>query len=136
MFSMTAKSNYALLAVMELVTNYRKGLVQIKEIVERRGIPKNYLEQIFNTLGKQGIVKSVRGTKGGFELGEDPAKLSLLKVLTALEGEVELRDIQTLQAVKELYAKIADEAERILDISLADLAARQTCFNSGVMYNI
>ncbi len=77
MFSITSKAHYGIAATIELAHRYGNGVTQIKDIAERREIPKNYLEQIFNRLTKHGIIKSVRGKKGGYLLADDPALVSI-----------------------------------------------------------
>lgn len=136
MFSTTTKTNYGVSAILELAQNYGRGLVQIKDIVQRRDIPKNYLEQIFNRLNKYGIINSVRGNKGGYELSDDPVNISLLTVMEALEGEIELRKYPGIKAVQELFAIIENEAKKVFNISLAELVIRQQKYEDQVMFHI
>lgn len=136
MFSTTIKSHYGVSAIIELARNYNKGLVQIKDIVSRRNIPKTYLEQIFNRLNKHGLITSVRGNKGGYQLSDDPANITLLAVLEALEGEIELRKYPGIKIVQELFTEIEDKARKILDISLAELVLREQKYKDQVMFHI
>ncbi|MFN2366690.1 MAG: Rrf2 family transcriptional regulator, partial [Desulfurivibrionaceae bacterium] len=65
MLTLSTKSRYGLKAVLALAENEGRGLLQIREIARLKNIPRHYLEQIFNQLGKAGIIRSVRGKNGG-----------------------------------------------------------------------
>jgi Rrf2 family protein len=86
---LTAKSEYGLLAVIDLACNYGGGPVSAREIAERREIPPRFLEQLFVSLRRGGIVSAVRGAKGGFTLTRDPSQISVLEVVESLEGPLE-----------------------------------------------
>jgi Rrf2 family protein len=83
---LTAKSEYGVLAVIDLACHYGKGPVSAREIAERRGIPPRFLEQLFVALRRADLVSAVRGAKGGFVLTRDPVDVSVLDVVEALEG--------------------------------------------------
>jgi Rrf2 family protein len=136
MLALTAKSKYGVEAVLELAHAWGGGLVQIRDIVARAHIPKNYLEQIFNRLGKQGIVHSVRGSRGGYALAEHPAHITLLQVLEALEGEIELSRQSRLDAVREVLDKAQRDVREALSVTIADLLARQQVLKNQPMYYI
>ncbi|MEN9202258.1 MAG: Rrf2 family transcriptional regulator [Thermostichus sp. DG_1_6_bins_120] len=85
---LSCKSEYALLALLELAQHYPDGQVlQIKEIAAHQSIPDRYLEQLLATLRRQGLVRSQRGAKGGYSLARAPWMISLLDVIQAIEGE-------------------------------------------------
>lgn len=83
---LTAKSEYGLLAAIDLAVCYGQGPVSAREIAERRSIPPRFLEQILVALRQAGIVTAVRGAHGGFVLTDDPAEINVLRVVEALEG--------------------------------------------------
>lgn len=84
---LSCKSEYALLALLELATNYQIGEpLQIRQIAAQQDIPDRYLEQLLATLRRGGVVKSQRGAKGGYILAREPWKITLLEVLGCLEG--------------------------------------------------
>jgi len=83
---LTAKSEYGLLAAIDLACHYGEGPVSAREVSEHRGIPARFLEQLFVQLRRSGIVTAVRGAHGGFELARDPRDISVLDVVEALEG--------------------------------------------------
>lgn len=83
---LTAKSEYGVLASIDLACNYGEGPVSAREIAERRAIPPRFLEQLFVSLRRAGLVSAVRGARGGFVLSRDPAEITVLDVVEALEG--------------------------------------------------
>ncbi len=87
MISVTSKSRYAVVALAELA---RSGSdpVPIGQIAERRGMPVQFLEQLFSTLRRAGILTSHRGAKGGYTLARPPEQINVLEVVQALDGVV------------------------------------------------
>ena len=83
---LTAKSEYGLLAVIDLATAYGEGPVSARGIAERRMIPARFLEQLLVALRRAGIVSAVRGARGGFTLTRDASEITVLDVVEALEG--------------------------------------------------
>ncbi|PKQ16031.1 MAG: AsnC family transcriptional regulator [Actinobacteria bacterium HGW-Actinobacteria-7] len=86
---LTAKSEYGLLAVIDLACSFGSGPVSAREIAERREIPPRFLEQLFVALRRGGVVSAVRGARGGFVLTRDPAQITVLEVVESLEGSLE-----------------------------------------------
>lgn len=84
---LSCKSEYALLALLELAACYSRGEpLQIRQISAQQNIPDRYLEQLLATLRRGGLVKSQRGAKGGYLLAREPWKISLFDILSCLEG--------------------------------------------------
>jgi Rrf2 family transcriptional regulator, cysteine metabolism repressor len=83
---LTAKSEYGLLAAIDLACHYGEGPVSAREIAERRGIPGRFLEQLLVNLRRADLVAAVRGAHGGFELTREPSQVSVLDLVEALEG--------------------------------------------------
>jgi Rrf2 family protein len=83
---LTAKSEYGVLAAIDLACNHGTGPTSAREIAERRGIPPRFLEQIFVSLRRAGLVTAVRGARGGFVLTRDPQDITVLEIVEALEG--------------------------------------------------
>jgi len=86
---LTAKSEYGVLAAIELASAYGEGPVSAREIAERRQIPARFLEQLFVALRRAELVTAVRGARGGFVLAVDPREVTVLDVVEALEGPLE-----------------------------------------------
>ncbi|MFM6312522.1 MAG: RrF2 family transcriptional regulator, partial [Dolichospermum sp.] len=89
---LSCKSEYAILALLEMATHYENGEpMQIRQIAMQQKIPDRYLEQLLASLRRGGIVKSQRGSKGGYLLAREPRKISIFDILECLEG----LDVQT-----------------------------------------
>ncbi|MGI6101937.1 MAG: Rrf2 family transcriptional regulator, partial [Bacillota bacterium] len=62
----STKGRYGVRAMLDLARNRDADPVPLRDIAERQGISEHYLEQLFAALRKAGLVRSVRGTKGGY----------------------------------------------------------------------
>ncbi len=85
--SVTSKSRYAVVALAELARS-GSAPVPIGTIAERRGMPVQFLEQLFATLRRSGILTSHRGVKGGYTLSRPADDITVLEVVQALDGRV------------------------------------------------
>ena len=83
---LSTRTRYGLRAVLELALQHDKGPVQIKTIARKQEISGKYLEQLFAILKSTGLVRSVRGPKGGYLLARIPASITLYDLFKALEG--------------------------------------------------
>jgi Rrf2 family transcriptional regulator, cysteine metabolism repressor len=131
----SSRAIYGMRAMLALARTHGHGSTFLKEIVERENLPGTYLEQLMVPLRKAGIVQAVRGAKGGYTLARNPAEISVLSILEALEGPLSLADCPSGSgccgkpdtcALQELWA----EGSRALfavyqGISLAALLERQ-----------
>ncbi len=122
MFSFSAKGIYGVSAVLELALNYEKGAMQIRDIADAQGIPRHYLEQILVVLKRGGVVKSFRGSQGGYALGADPAEIRLLDVIVLLEGPLDVapggRGDPRLSSI---WHDLAEGARERLDRNFAEI---------------
>lgn len=83
----SAKTQYGLVALIDLAGAYATGaLVQTGEICKRHAIPERYLEQMLTGLRKAGLLTSIRGPRGGFQLALNPDSITVTAVVAALEG--------------------------------------------------
>jgi Rrf2 family protein len=81
------KSQYALLALLELSKIYDTGeSLQIKQIAVSQDIPVRYLEELMGTLRKGGLIKSIRGARGGYVLAREPKKITVLDAYKCIQG--------------------------------------------------
>ena len=87
MISVTSKSRYAVVALAELARSGDRP-VPIAQVAERRGMPVQFLEQLFTTLRRGGLLQSHRGVKGGYTLARPADEITVLQVVQALDGRV------------------------------------------------
>ena len=129
------KSRYGLQFMLMLAAHYRKGVIPLREIAEQENLSEKYLEQIVALFTKAGLVKSVRGARGGYRLAQPPESIRASDVLrlsgdpmlprTEILGESVETDEES-PAVASLWTDIEAAVTRVVDnISLADLAQRQ-----------
>lgn len=139
---LTVKSEYALLALIDLARRDRDEPASAREVAERQAIPVRFLEQLFASLRRAGIVRAVRGAKGGFALERDPAAVRILDIVEAVEGPLRSTVCdsgrQSTCARSDVCAAgvLWDRASRALrevfeDTTLADLASAQSALESG-----
>src|SRR5881392_418791 len=88
MLSITSKSPYALKALTELGRTGGDGPIPIGELARRRDIPVQFLEQLFATLRRAGVLRSQRGVKGGYSFARPANELTVLEVVELLDGPV------------------------------------------------
>lgn len=120
MLAITSKSPYAVRALCELALCGASVPIPIGELARRRDIPQQFLEGLFATLRRAGILKSQRGVKGGYLFARSPSEVTVLEVVELLEGELsagaEADEIwhQGVTALRDVLARttIADLAER------------------------
>lgn len=82
------KTRYALRAMFELAKRHGQGPVRISDIAEKQAIPARFLEGILNQLRQAGLLRSVRGARGGYELAEQPAQISVGDMIRVIEGPI------------------------------------------------
>ena len=89
----SAKTEYGLVALIELAGQYTSGgVMQVGEIAARQSIPDRYLEQMLTSLRRGGILRSIRGPKGGYQLMRSPSEIRVAEVVQILEGEPQPRE--------------------------------------------
>ncbi len=86
MLSITSKSPYALSALVELHRQGGASPVPIAELARRREIPVQFLEQLFATLRRAGVLRSQRGVKGGYSLARPASEITVLELVELLDG--------------------------------------------------
>lgn len=136
MLSISTKTQYGLLALLELSDSYGKNLVQLNDIVSRRRVPRNYLVQILNRLQKGDIVKSSRGQRGGYELGHHPDNITLGQIVEMLEGSIKLHNNKICASLDEVLDKIELSVKELMNISLSQLLERERALESQIIFSI
>lgn len=128
----SSKGKYAMRLMLELGNYYKGEPVKIKDIAKRQNISDKYLEQIVAFLNKAGLVKSVRGAKGGYILAYAPDKYTVSSILRSVEGDLSAVDYgdeassedgnREVKACNKLWEQLDDSISLVLDkVTLADL---------------
>lgn len=128
---LSTKGRYGLKAMFELSLNEKNSPVPLKYIAKKQSISDQYLEQIFSSLKKSGLVKSVRGAQGGYLLAKEPKDITVGDILTVLEGPVSVSDCVLDEDIcensgvcvtKVVWEKIKKGIEEVIDsITLQDM---------------
>jgi Rrf2 family transcriptional regulator, cysteine metabolism repressor len=130
MLSITTKSPYALSAMVELHRQGGSGPVPIAELARRRAIPVQFLEQLFATLRRAGILRSQRGVKGGYTFARSPAEITVLEIVELLDGPLGRES-------DGVFAAAAQAARDVLgDATIADVAEAEARSAVAPMYHI
>ena len=87
---LSTKGRYGVKAMVDLAINYGEQPVSIKSISERQSISEYYLEQLFSSLRKAKLIKSVRGSQGGYLLNRAPEEITIYEIINVLEGPIEI----------------------------------------------
>jgi Rrf2 family transcriptional regulator, cysteine metabolism repressor len=143
---LSSKSEYALLALIALADQFQGSEpLQIRQIAAQQNIPDRYLEQLLATLRRSGLVRSQRGSKGGYMLAREPWQITVLEVMTCIEGNdaVSVREYQTSQTaekkvVDDVWKSACDALRTLLqNCTLQDLCEhRDLKRQSELMYYI
>lgn len=88
----STKGRYGLRTLMDIAMHQAKGPVTLNDIAQRQDISVKYLWQVINPLKTSGLLSVTRGAKGGYVLARRPEKITMLEVMTTLEGPVSLVD--------------------------------------------
>jgi len=139
MFRLTKKMIYALEAVVDVAYNGRTGPVQSRDITRRQEIPQRYLEQVMQQLVRAGILKGVRGPKGGYNLARERRRVSvgeIVRVVNSMDLNKAKKDTlsQSPMGIKVINPLIGSLNECIIDklnnVTLQDLC--QQAMSEGV----
>lgn len=145
---LSKKSRYGLRALTDLAVNSRTELVSLGSIAQRNDISAQYLEHVFSALRKAHIVKSMKGSQGGYFLERDPKEITVAQIVEALEGTYDLEDEVDRNSVERgdqeaiqhlIIDRINDCVQEILeDVTLKDLVDAYEGYQDSVegMYYI
>lgn len=142
---LSCKSEYALLALLELSAQYSSGEpMQIRQIAAQQNIPDRYLEQLLATLRRAGLVRSQRGARGGYLLARDPWKITLYEIVSCIEGFEAPGDADKTPAtpegsvISDIWQEVRLAAETVLQkCTLQDLLERRSAREQlNIMYYI
>lgn len=131
---LTTKGRYAVTAMLDIALHRSRGPISVMDIAERQGISAAYLEQLLAKLKKGGLLASVRGPGGGYQLHRPLAEITVSSIITAVGDGVDATrchgtgDCQDGDKclTHELWSDLSEEIDGFLSgISLADLVGRK-----------
>ena len=121
--------------MLELASHYGEGPIELKEIARKENISLKYLEQVINPLRTAGLLKSIRGSKGGYSLAKPPSEICLYDVVETLEGPLNLleclRDPKVCQKVpscvtRDIWEEVSEAISKIFySITLEEMVNRK-----------
>jgi Rrf2 family transcriptional regulator, cysteine metabolism repressor len=130
MISVTTKSPYALSALVELYHQGGVGPVPIAELARRREIPVQFLEHLFATLRRAGILRSQRGVKGGYSFARPSDEVTVLELVELLDGPLGAE-------ATGIFATAAGAARAVLaEATVASIAEAEIRATGAPMYHI
>ena len=126
---LTTRGHYSVKALLDLSLQSGYGPTSVKAISQRQDLPASYLEKLLIEMRRAGLVKSVRGAQGGYQLAYKPDRISLGQILAAVGETIEplprhspdtnmAEDWVTFSLWQKLHEKLK---EALYSITLADL---------------
>ncbi|MFZ5560689.1 MAG: Fe-S cluster assembly transcriptional regulator IscR [Pseudomonadota bacterium] len=131
---LTTKGRYAVTAMLDLALHARHEPVSLADISDRQSISVSYLEQLFAKLRKHGLVSSVRGPGGGYQLAREGSEIFIAQIIDAVDESVDATrcggrgDCQQGMTclTHELWSDLSDQLHSFLaGISLQELVSRR-----------
>ncbi len=132
MMDLTRKGEYAIRGIVYLAARQSDQVCLLSDIAAAVDVPQTFLAKIFQQFSKIGLVRSYRGTGGGFVLGRPPEKITLLEVVEAVEGPIIPNRCVTGEGectrtsscnVHPVWVKVQTQVKDILEkVTLKDLA--------------
>lgn len=133
---LSTKSRYGLRALFDIAYNSGMSPTQIQDISRRQEISPRYLEQIFQSLKKNGILKSKRGPQGGYYLSRSPELITVQEIIQSTEGDVMLVECASTKRKKKESCTFSghcvtqivwNEASALLNDYLGNLTLKDLC---------
>lgn len=126
---LTTRGHYSVKALLDISLQPNYGPTSVKEIASRQDLPASYLEKLLIKMRRAGLVKSVRGSQGGYQLADSPGDISLGQILTAVGETIEplphhhldadrVEDWVTFSIWRQLHQKLE---QALYSITLAEL---------------
>ncbi|ACT48575.1 Fe-S cluster assembly transcription factor [Methylotenera mobilis] len=136
---LTTKGRFAVTAMLDLAINETKDALEAKPVTlagisERQDISLSYLEQLFSRLRRQGLVKSIRGPGGGYNLAKSHSEISVAEIIHAVDEQIDATQCGGHENCRDegrcmthdLWSALNTKILEYLDgITLADMVASQ-----------
>ncbi|MBD5544025.1 MAG: Rrf2 family transcriptional regulator [Lachnospiraceae bacterium] len=145
----STRGRYGIRALVDLAVNAKDGYITLNSIANRNQISVHYLEHVFASLKKAGIVKSIKGAQGGYFLGDKAKNITAEAIILALEGDYRIEEDKIEEAASYrnistavenlLWSRVNEELKEILTtVTLEDIVQEYLglCQNENTMYYI
>jgi Rrf2 family protein len=129
----TAKADYAVRAVVELVGSSQESPRKVDQVAQAQKIPVSFLENILTQLRSSGVVRSQRGPEGGYWLARPPEEINLAHVIRAVEGPLvgvrglrpeEVEYVGSAESLQQVWIAVRANLRNVLEnVTVADVAA-------------
>jgi Rrf2 family protein len=128
MLKLSKKTEYAIIAILEMANSKHEMLSTTKNLSKKYNLPRELVGKVLQGLAKEGIILSQQGVKGGYKLSIPLKEITINRIITAVEGPIKLVDC-TLECEQLDYCNIKTPMEFIQielkrffnDITLLDL---------------
>lgn len=131
---MSTKGRYGLRVMVELASRHGEGPVMVERIAASQELSASYAHILLGGLKSAGLVRSVRGPSGGYELSRPPERITALDVVAAVENDAPVECVARASsckraptcAARDVWCEVAAAIERVLSgVTLEELALRQ-----------
>ena len=143
---LSTRTRFGLRIMLQIAEEGHRGPVFARRIADTQGISQAYVDQILLPLRTGGLLKSVRGRRGGYLLGRDASKITVLDVLETLEGPLNLVecigdaracDRSKSCATRQVWADTSTALrETLADVDLAQLKTNHQTLLAGADFVI
>ena len=145
---LSTRGRYGTRALLELALHQGEGPILLRDIAQKQQISLRYLEHLITPLISAGIVRSIRGARGGVSLAKPPEEIKLIEVIELLEGSIapvecvnnpEICNRSELCVTRDVWGELKKAINRVLEYTtLQDLVERQKRkeLSEGAMYHI
>lgn len=132
------KTIYAILLMLSLAKSKEDSTVTMREVAEKENLSVKYLEQIVNVLCKSGLVKSRRGSRGGYRLAKAPDEYTLGSIIRVIEGTVSVEDMDDVsEPLMHFWQGFCNTVNNYMDsVTIADLIEDEKISNNIYDYCI
>jgi Rrf2 family protein len=131
MFRLSKKMMFALEAVVDIAYNGRAEPVQSKDITQRQGIPQRYLEQVMQQLVRSGVLKGVRGPRGGYLLARERRRITVGEIVEVVNAIESASDLTLYDSSSDLGNKVVkpmlEELNKQIMARLSEVTINDLC---------
>ena len=131
---LTTKGRYATRAMLDLALHRDEGAILVRDIARRQEVSEKYLKQLFAPLKAAGLVRTIRGARGGFTLAKPPSEIKLIEIVQVMDGSMApsecVDDAQICSrsdscVTRQVWTEIKEATDKVLEsTNLQDLVVR------------